>query len=132
MKLKYLTTTRLRTYAAGIVFGLLSLTCWAEPRVYEMDLPSIDATEEAAGYIIQANSVEAAAEAVKAVGGEVSYEISTIQAVGASLLPVQVELLKRRSDIHRVFEDTVIQTSQTPGSGRGLVQQDSSKGSSTG
>ena len=111
MKLKHLTTTRLRAVAVGLVFGLFCLTAWAEPRVYEVDLPSLDATEEAAGYIIQANSVEAAADAVQSVGGEVSYEISTIQAVGASLLPAQVELLKRRSTVHRVFADTMIQTS---------------------
>ncbi len=111
MKPKQLPTARLRTTVTGLVFGITCLTCWAEPRVYEMDLPGLDAAAETAVYIIQAESVEAAADAVESVGGEVTYEISTIQAVGASLTPAQVELLRRLSDVRRVYEDTFVKIS---------------------
>lgn len=111
MKPGKLSTSGLSAFAAGLVFGLTCMTSWAEPRVFEMDLPSAETGEEAAGYIIQATSVKAAADAVKAVGAEVTYEISTIKAVGALLLPAQVELLRRRSEVRRVYEDTVIQNS---------------------
>lgn len=87
------------------------MTSWAGPRVFEMDLPAIEAAEQAAGYIIQATSVEAATDAVEAVGAEVTHEIATIRAVGALLLPAQVELLKRRSEVRRVYEDTVAKNS---------------------
>ena len=101
-------TPRLRAFAAGCVLALSFIACAAEPVVIEMDLPGPGAVEQAAGYIVQAASVEAAAEAVAAVGGEVTHKIGTIQAVGATLLPVQVELLKRRSDVRRVLEDTTV------------------------
>ncbi len=90
---------------ASCLFALASMTCAAETTVIEIDLPAPGAVEEAAGYIVQAASVEAAARAVASVGGEVTDEINTMNAVGAMLLPAQVELLKRRSDVRRIIDD---------------------------
>ena len=55
--------------------------------------------------------MDAAADAVEGVGGTVTDEIGLIQAVRATLLPAQVELLKRRRDVLRVFEDNTVKTS---------------------
>ena len=104
-------TRNLGAFAASLVLGLASIPCMAEPVVIEMDLPSLNAIEKASNYIVQAASVEAAVKAVESVGGEVTHTIGTMQAVGAALLPVQVELLKRRSEVRRVFEDTTVKTS---------------------
>lgn len=90
---------------ASCLLALLSITSWAETSVIEIDLPGVDAVEAAAGYIVQATSVEAAVRAVESVGGEVTSKISTMKAVGARLLPAQVELLKRRSDVRSVIDD---------------------------
>ena len=103
--------SKLSAIAAGLVLGLASITCTAEAVVIEMDIPGFRAIEKASNYIVQAASVEAAAEAVEAVGGEVTRTIGTMQAVGAELLPAQVELLKRRTEVRRVFEDTAVKTS---------------------
>ena len=100
-------TRKLGAFATGLVLGLASITCVAEPVVIEMDLPSLNVVEKASNYIVEAASAEAAAEAVEAVGGEVTHTIGTMQAVGAELLPAQVELLRRRSEVRRGVEDTV-------------------------
>ena len=105
------TTLRLRAFVACCVLTFVWSTSAAEPVVIEMDLPGLDATEQASSYIVQAADKDAAADAVESVGGRVTLEIDTTQSVRAMLLPPQVELLKRRSDVHQVFEDTSTQTS---------------------
>lgn len=104
-------TSTLRAFAACFVLTFAGITCGAEPVVIEMDLPGLGVVEKAAGYIVQAANVDVAAEAVESVGGTVTHEIGTIQAVRATLLPPQVELLKRRRDVRRVFEDTTVNIS---------------------
>lgn len=99
-------TRKIGALAAGLLLGLSCTTGVAGPVIIEMDLPALDAVEQVSGYVVQAASVAAAAQAVESVGGKVTYEISSQHAVGASLLPVQVELLKRRSDVVRVSQDT--------------------------
>ena len=93
------------------LLALLSITSWADTSVIEIDLPAVGAIEETAGYIVQAASVEAAVRAVESVGGEVTGRISTMKAVGANLLPAQVELLKRRSDVQSVIDDAPAEAS---------------------
>lgn len=111
MKSKVSTTPTLRAFAACCLLALVWGTSAAEPVVIEMDLPDLGVVEKATGYIVQAANVDTAAEAVEGVGGTVTDEIGLIQAVRATLLPAQVELLKRRSDVLRVFEDTTVKTS---------------------
>ena len=96
------------------VLTLVCITCAAEPVVIEMDLPGLSVVEKAADYIVQAASVDAASEAVESVGGTVTHKIGSIHAVRATLLPPQVELLKRRSDVRRVFEDMTVKISSNP------------------
>lgn len=107
-------TTSSRALAACCLLTLFCMTCAAGPVVIETDLPDLGVVEKAADYIVQASSVDAAAEAVRSVGGTVTHEIGVIQAVGATLLPPQVELLKRRSDVHRVFLDAAVKVSLQP------------------
>lgn len=104
-------TPTLSAFAAcwALIFACISSA--AEPVVIEVDLPALGAAEKAANYIVQAANVDAAAGAVESVGGTVTHEIAIIQAVRATLLPPQVELLKRRSDVLRVFEDTTVTVS---------------------
>ncbi|MDH3552236.1 MAG: hypothetical protein OER22_06435, partial [Gammaproteobacteria bacterium] len=105
------TTTKLNAFAAGCVLALVFAACANEPVLMETTQPNVVVEQAATGYIVQSSSAEAAAEAVQAVGGEVTHQLGIIRAVGATLLPTQVEMLKRRSDVRRVFEDATVTTS---------------------
>lgn len=103
MNTRLFSLRKLTALVAGCLLALSSITSVAEPVVIEVDLPQAGAAEQAQGYIVQADTVKAAAKAVEAVGGQVTHELGTISAVGASLLPAQVELLKRRSNIRLMY-----------------------------
>lgn len=99
MRLNISTAPTLRAIAAFFV-----LVCWsgalaAEPVVFEKDLPRPGAAEKAASYIVRAADFDAAAKAVESVGGRVIRVTGMNHAVRATLLPPQVELLQRRSDV---------------------------------
>ena len=98
------TNLRLRALAACCVLTFVWSTSAAEPVVIEMDLPSPGTAETAASYIVQAIDVNAAARAVESVGGTVTRVTGMNHAVRATLLPTQVELLRRRSDVRSVRE----------------------------
>lgn len=111
MKCDVSTTRTLRSLTAVCLLTFVCLTSAAESLVIEMDLPGLGVVEKASNYIVQAADVDAAAEAVQKVGGTVTDEMGMIRAVRATLLPAQVELLRRRSDVVRVSADTTVQTS---------------------
>ena len=104
------TTKELKAFAAGCMLLMLSAACLAGPVITEMDIPDTDIEEVAMAYIVQASSAEAAANAVKAVGGSVTHEVTVLHAVGATLFPAQAERLRVRQDVLRVFEDAAART----------------------
>ena len=106
MKSHVSNTSKSVALAAGLLLGVMSMTCIAGTVIIEMDLPELGSVEAASRYIVQSSSVETAARAVEAVGGEVTVEFYAIEAVGATLLPAQVELLKRRADVKHVTRET--------------------------
>ena len=111
MNTRHIAIRKLAALTAGCLLALSSITSVAEPVVIEVDLPQAGVAEQALGYIVQADSVKAATDAVEAVGGEVTHELGTIDAVGAALLPAQVELLKRRSNIRLMYSDRMASSS---------------------
>ncbi len=101
------TDTRLRTaaaalciflcYAGGIANAETSLHVQAERS---------DTTEVTARFIVRAESVEAAASAVKAVGGTVTHELGIIRAVSATLNAAQLRALRENPAIQRISADS--------------------------
>ena len=69
--------------------------------------------EVAADFIVQATSAEAAADAVRNVGGIVTHELAIIRAVGATLDSAQLAALRNHKAVTRVYEDAPVTTSSS-------------------
>ena len=91
-------TSDLRNGRVGAIVILLiavAVLLTVAPRTDALSAP-IEARKghaEATSYIIQGTNVSKAAAAVEAVGGTVTQELGTINAVGGSLVPAQISSL---------------------------------------
>ena len=81
---------------------------------------AVGSPELAVSYIVQAESVEAAAEAVDAVGGKITHELAIINAVGADLNLDQVRQLQAKEGVV-LYENQGVNVSDTTG---GLTVRD--------
>ena len=62
-------------------------------------------------YIVQATNLEQARTFVIEAGGEVTHELDIIHAVGATLSDEQLEVVRARAGVKRVYEDRAVNTS---------------------
>ena len=72
-------------------------------------------TAQTASYIVQAESLEAAAQVVTSVGGTVTHQLGIIDAVAARFTPQQLENLARQPNSVRIFEDATARSATTVG-----------------
>ncbi len=86
MRIRTIPTTVLAAAAAASVIAALLFLAIANP----------GPEAERVSVIVQASDMEAAAEAVRAVGGEVSHELGIIRAVAATVSEGQRSALRER------------------------------------
>ncbi len=67
--------------------------------------------QETRSYIVQADDLEKARNAVANAGGIVTHELGIIRAVGATLTSDQLDAVRRAEGIKRVYEDREVATS---------------------
>lgn len=83
--------------------------------------------EVALGFIVQAETADAAAAAVREVGGIVTHELTIIRAVGATLDSSQLAVLRNHEAVGRVYEDAAVTTSSSCGVVAGLAVFENSR-----
>ena len=98
MNTKLVTIFTLLVMAAVIGIGLL------------IDWPADTSTTS---VIVQGNDFEAAAEAVRSVGGEITHELGVIRSVGATVTGPQLTRLKDLPDL-RVHENRSVEVCGKP------------------
>lgn len=104
----------LRNFAATLLIAATCVACALRPAVEvppEVEVPPD--VEVASGFIVQAETADAAAAAVRDVGGVVTHELAIIQAVGAYLDSSQLAELRRKRSVTRVYEDVAVTTSSS-------------------
>lgn len=86
--------TFIAVYGLATGIGFLSSTDAAEATTAPTDT----------SYIVQAESAEAAAQAVRSIGGHVDRHLIAISAVGATLADEEVAVLRANGQRFTVFE----------------------------
>lgn len=119
MNTKRILLTILWTY----LLTLGATACSVQPGMQEARQSA--AVEIATSFIVQAESADIAAQAVREAGGLVTHELSIIRAVGARLTSQQRRQLEQHDVVRRVYEDGAVTTSSACGaSGAGTVFED--------
>jgi serine protease AprX len=65
-------------------------------------------------YIVQGQSMEAAATAVRSLDGEITHELGVIRAVAAELTLAQVAALRAADGIRRIYDNGSVETAGKP------------------
>ncbi|MDH5620139.1 MAG: hypothetical protein OEZ11_16120 [Gammaproteobacteria bacterium] len=87
---------------------MITLTCadvyfWSESSGLAFGMSQSPAPMTEGSYIIEGRSLEAVVTAMTVVDGEITHELGVIRAVGATLTPAQVEALRARAGIQRIY-----------------------------
>ena len=67
--------------------------------------------QTAGSYIVQAADIDQAKTAVIETGGQITHELEIIHAVGATLTNDQLQTIRTRGEVKRVYEDRAVSTS---------------------
>ena len=109
MKMRLTTLAASVVTIAACVSGGMTAQRVTEPA--SRSVRSIDATvpdptsESTVAVLVQGSDLAAVAEAVRAVGGEVTHELGIINAVGARLTPTQIRRLEATDETLRIRPD---------------------------
>ena len=91
-----------------LVIGLAG--CGTAGQVATATTEDAHVEEQPSAFIVQGSDVETVAALVESVGGVVTHELGIIRAVGATVTPSQLELLRKVKDV-RIRENRTVSLS---------------------
>jgi len=104
-------STRFVRFLAILLAGILITTLAA----HDGNATGVDTAPQTAAYIVQAADLETAVTAVQAVGGDVTHELSIINAAGARLTVAQKAQLEADEQVVQLFADSPVQVNAPGG-----------------
>ena len=93
-----------------VVFSFIAIYCFAAGLGFFLSGDSQSEDTQAASYILQGKSTEAAAVAVASVDGQITHEFKIINAVAATLTMQQRDALLVNPAILAINEDASVKT----------------------